>query len=253
MFNKTKIIASVLAATAAMTAVSAAASAEVIYESYDYGTDTISTVSYDSYDYNDNDVIYESYEKVPTVVYDYIDTTYDPGVYTISYDSYGNKIYTYADGTVYYEKQKTKKNDTSDFAKVIYDNSDYYTEYATKASAERAVGLKIKTPDDQLDDFPFEEYTVISGSILQVRYFDGYGSEVTIRKALGKCDLSGDDYAYNVTKKETLNKAAVILYGSKDQGYFKAIAYKNGYSYSVESAYGMSKSDMESIVKAMVK
>ena len=75
---------------------------------------------------------------------------------------------------------------------------------------------------------------------------------ISERLARGKVDLSGDSSKYSVEKKEKLEKAACILYGGR-YGYSKAIAAKSGYSYSVRANFAMTKSDMEDIIKVMVK
>lgn len=257
MFKKSiKVIASAMAAVmAAATVLGTAAKADVMFDTYDSGSTGTTTTVYDNYSggytgttvYDNYDtVVYDNYD---TVTYDYI---YNPNDYVVTYDGNGNKIITYADGTVVYEMAKIKADTTYDFDKVIFNSSDYVWNYSDIGNAQRACGFTIKAPDSELDQFPYVEYSVISGDILQIKYSDRNGNEVVIRKSRGKVDLSGDSSKYSVEKKEKLEKAACILYGGR-YGYSKAIAAKSGYSYSVRANFAMTKSDMEDIIKVMVK
>ncbi|MBQ7989512.1 MAG: hypothetical protein IJ251_00490 [Oscillospiraceae bacterium] len=251
MFKK-KIVASVLAAAAAITALSAAVKAEVVYDTYAYNNNNVtvsSGVVYDNYTtvttYNNNNNNNKN-SKNSGVVYDTY--TYNPNAYTITFDANGNKVYTYEDGRVYIENTA---DTTYVFDKAYFDHTDYYDSYNTKSAAEKAVGFTIKTPDKLTADYPFVEYTVISDTILEVSYTDVDDNFITIRKAVGKADISGDDTAYDMTKQEKLNKAVVILYGVKIDGYYKAIAYKNGYCYSFVFSTPQTRAEIEAYVKAV--
>ncbi len=243
MFKKSmKVIASAIAAVmAAATVLTTAAKADVMYDTYD-STASVNT-QYDSYSY-DNNYGY-AYGFGPYDVYDFT-----PNYYTISYDAFGNKIITYADGTVIYEMLKV--DSTYDFDKVSFDASDYVVSYANQSSAEKAAGFTISAPDSTLALFPYKQYSVISGSILQITYSDLMGNEVIIRKAIGKLDISGDSTMYTVENKAMLNNAATIMSGNS-YGYYKTIAAKNGYCYSIETNVPMTRTDMENIVKAIAK
>ncbi|MBQ7990391.1 MAG: hypothetical protein IJ251_05015 [Oscillospiraceae bacterium] len=222
MFKRSfKVIASVIAAAAAMTALSAAAKADVYY-------DPNGAVVYDTY----NNGAYFAYEPV----YNYANAV------SVSYDMYGNRIVVCADGTTFIEKA----DDTFIFAPVTFGVNDYVVNYYDKASAERAVGFGITIPE-AFRNFPYAEYSVISGSILQVRLTDALGNCAVIRKGAGKADISGDASAYLYQEKELVGTSPAVISGSVN-GFFKGIEYKNGYSLSVVSNYGMTLSEAENIL-----
>ena len=238
MFKKSiKVIASTMAAVmAAATVLGTAAKADVMFDTYDYGSTGTTTTVYDNYSGGyTGTTVYDNYD---TVVYDNFDSvTYDETIAELERSG---------------EMAKIKADTTYDFDKVIFNSSDYVWNYSDIGNAQRACGFTIKAPDSELDQFPYVEYSVISGDILQIKYSDRNGNEVVIRKSRGKVDLSGDSSKYSVEKKEKLEKAACILYGGR-YGYSKAIAAKSGYSYSVRANFAMTKSDMEDIIKVMVK
>lgn len=204
---------------------------------------------YDTYDDTTYGMVYTS-PVSDTFIYPIYDTCDPNTIISDIRDPYGNRVITYADGRIAVENTVTINN-SYDMPRYAFSFNDYKVAYADKASAERAVGFSVKLPATVNAVFPYTEYKTINNSILQVKFTDGFGHEVVIRKAAGRMDISGDDEYYPYVNNEMIGFAPAVVCGNYT-GYYKGIACNNGYSVSVETNYGMTVTEMENVLAAIV-
>lgn len=102
----------------------------------------------------------------------------------------------------------------------------------TLAQAENLAGFSLTLPADVKTD----GISVLSGNMIQVLCEDG----LSIRKALGDEDISGDYNSYPQVETVTVEGHAVTLKGTGDQ-VTVAVWTADGYTYAVHSETGLSR------------
>ncbi len=102
----------------------------------------------------------------------------------------------------------------------------------TLAQAEDLAGFSLTLPADVKTD----GISVLSGNMIQVLCEDG----LSIRKALGDEDISGDYNSYPQVETVTVEGHAVTLKGTGDQ-VTVAVWTADGYTYAVHSETGLSR------------
>lgn len=109
----------------------------------------------------------------------------------------------------------------------------------TMAQAEDLAGFSLTLPVNVKTD----GISVLSGNMIQVLCEDG----LSIRKALGTEDISGDYTSYPQVETVTVEGNAVTLKGTGDQ-ITVAVWTADGYTYAVRSETGMSRNAALSLV-----
>ena len=102
----------------------------------------------------------------------------------------------------------------------------------TLAQAEQLAGFSLTLPADIKAD----GISVLSGDMIQVLCEDG----LSIRKALGDEDISGDYNTYPQVETVAVQGHAVTLKGEGDQ-VTVAVWTADGYTYAVHSETGLSR------------
>lgn len=119
-------------------------------------------------------------------------------------------------------------------------------EYDTLADAEAAAGFDFAIPDE-IDGNAPTTYIVIDGSgILEVIYGD---NAVSIRKAAGSGDISGDYSTYSDTVNANAGDVSATL-RENDGKVISAIWESDGYTYALYSADGISEDTATTAISA---
>lgn len=106
-----------------------------------------------------------------------------------------------------------------------------YVDYSTLEDASNAIGFTIVLPED----ITTKEYTVIESKILQVSYYDAQEERyLSIRKAVGNEDISGDYTEYPNTKVVGINDTEVTF--KEDDENISVTWMKDGYSYAISTS-----------------
>lgn len=128
-------------------------------------------------------------------------------------------------------------------------------EYDTLEAAEKAAGFEFAVPE-AIDGYENVSWSVIAEETIQVIYTNADGEEITIRKAAGDEDISGDYTIYDDERIQEVDGHQVTMRGSADKVCL-AIWTDAGYSYSVMTSdgeglsttdAGMTLEDMSAIV-----
>lgn len=128
-------------------------------------------------------------------------------------------------------------------------------EYDTLEAAEKAAGFEFAVPES-IDGYENVSWSVIAEETIQVIYTNADGEEITIRKAAGDEDISGDYTIYDDERIQEVDGLQVTMRGSADKVCL-AIWTDAGYSYSVMTSdgeglsttdAGMTPEDMSAIV-----
>lgn len=131
-------------------------------------------------------------------------------------------------------------------------------DYDALKEAEDAVGFEITLPE-ALDGYSESVISTISDDTIQVIYSNDDGREITIRKAEGTADISGDYNVYTEECAATVNGDVVTISGN-DGKYNVATWTANDFTYSIytsdmlSSQYpseGISMDEMIEIVRSV--
>lgn len=124
-----------------------------------------------------------------------------------------------------------------------------FTAYDTLEEAAEAVGFDINVPD-MLEGFDTREIQCSDGGMLEVSYWNADGEKVSIRKALGNDDISGDYNEYAEESSETVSGQEVLFKG--DDGKVSTAVWTNKDStYAIFSSEGMEKDDVTALVETV--
>ena len=251
MKKSIKVITAVMAAVMSASVLSAAASATDYY--YQPGEITMGGVSYDNgVIYDQGNVYYENPQEQNVEIVYVIPTT--------------SNTVTYYDGDGYYVNNSNRKvkvvTTTSDktYPQITVDTNQTSVSYTFLSDAEYATGIPFdNAPTDVIYNLNLVKYSVIDGSVLQIKYYDKDGNAVAVRKGFGKAEVSGDRTRYDISKTAKINKTNVTCYGYSYEfgrqtihSYYLATFYKDGYSYSIKSNLPMTLSEMQGIAKDMM-
>lgn len=129
---------------------------------------------------------------------------------------------------------------------VITDNVQIpnpWAEYTSLEEATQAAGFELTAPE-ALEGYDEVTYQVLAGdedasALLEVRYSNEDAS-VSIRKAAGDEDISGDYNIYELSATETIGENEITLQ-SNEEGVVNLATWTNGaYTYAVSAAEGIS-------------
>ena len=134
--------------------------------------------------------------------------------------------------------------DDSDFVQI----GNPYEYFDTLEEAEKNIGFEITAPADY-GNYTNVDYTVISGYILQIGYYDESDSEgLSVRKSASAEDISGDCNTYENIAEITSDSRQITLKCSGDK-YYLAVWSDGGYSYAVSLKPGASEAEITELVK----
>lgn len=126
-----------------------------------------------------------------------------------------------------------------------------WVEYSNMEEACNAAGFSFNVPET-VGSYVGLHFSVMNNELIQVVYGEP-DKGVTIRKAEGSEDISGDYTTYSEEKEVDVNGTTVKMSGN-DGTVSLAVWEKDGYSYSAnvvdEENPGLSQSAMEEIVQA---
>ena len=125
-----------------------------------------------------------------------------------------------------------------------------YTSFAEKSEAEQKAGLALTCPDTW-HDCTVSEYRVYTAGMLEAVYMNAENETVlTVRKAKGSDDISGD---YNTYAEETvIRKDEFVITARGDNGLCHVMAWTaDGYSYSVSVSAGISPEEADLLIDSI--
>lgn len=120
-------------------------------------------------------------------------------------------------------------------------------EFDTLSEAENAVGFEIEIPES-CGGYSDRTFSVITGTILEIRYYDDSGTQLIIRKTRGSEDVSGDYTEYSDVSEIQTAAGTVTIKGSEGE-YNLAVWTSGEYSYSVFAGSGLSEDELIKIVE----
>ena len=124
-----------------------------------------------------------------------------------------------------------------------------WKDYATLQEAEEAVGFFLELPQTLADTYQAEAFRVMDGTLLEVVYCSEE-DEVTLRKAAGEEDISGDYNQYETLVTEERADGSV-LYRKNGDTIWGVLVFRGEYSWSVLSETGLENETAEQFVSAV--
>ena len=122
-----------------------------------------------------------------------------------------------------------------------------YVDYRSLDAAGLAAGFPLSAPET-LDGYPETRIQVMNGSMIQIQYRNEE-SRLTVRKAAGSEDISGD---YNVYTEQTVPVGELdITLKSGEDGVHVALWTNGGYSYAVLADAPLSVEEALALVVAI--
>lgn len=119
-----------------------------------------------------------------------------------------------------------------------------WTDYSSVDEAENDVGFKINAPES-IGNYSFDFARAFDDGMLELFYAGENGYGLTVRKAEGSGDISGDYNAYSEIETITVGDVAVTIKGN-GEGVCLALWENGGYAYSM-SAGGAAVTEAEAI------
>ena len=110
-----------------------------------------------------------------------------------------------------------------------------FTEYATVAEAAEAAGVTFTEPTSLPEGYTFSAARAIAGELMEVVYTNGE-NDLTIRKAIGTEDCSGDTTVYSETSTQTVDEMEITCKG--EDGMIMLATWTDGESSYAVSAAG---------------
>ncbi len=123
-----------------------------------------------------------------------------------------------------------------------------FTEVTDLSEAEELTGFGLTTVSE-FEGYEQSSITVMSNEMIQVNYAKD-DEKITVRKAAGSEDISGDYNVYEDEKEVTVGDLTVLLKGN-DGVYMNATWQAEGYTYSVTASAGFSEEVMSELVSAI--
>jgi len=115
----------------------------------------------------------------------------------------------------------------------------------TLEDAAELTGFDMTAPD-AIGEFTDCTIQVINNELIQVIYQNGY-NQICVRKASGSDDISGDYNEYAESNTVSVGDLQVTMKGA-DGTVNVAVWTNDGYSYSVQTASGLSSSAMSDLI-----
>ena len=132
--------------------------------------------------------------------------------------------------------------------RVIVAMANPWTDHASMAEAQEAVGVKLDIPSDIDRGIPTDFRTIGKDKTLEVIYRDATGKETArIRKAPGNRDISGNYVGYTSLERVAIGRHMATIKGF-DRNFTLAIWEDNGYSYSVSLDKPISRTGMRHLL-----
>lgn len=123
-----------------------------------------------------------------------------------------------------------------------------FADRATLAEAAEAAGFSMSAPD-RLEGYSQRVIQTMNDEMIQVTYQNG-DSSVTVRKAAGGGDISGDYNRYAWSESVAVDGSAVTMRG--ENGLVMVAIWENGgYTYAVTSGAGMSAAGMTALIRSV--
>ena len=141
-------------------------------------------------------------------------------------------------------KQEVKQEENQESVQI----PNPFTEVADLSEAEELTGFGLTTVSE-VEGYEQSSITVMNNEMIQVDYTKG-DEKVTVRKAAGSEDISGDYNVYKEEKEVTVGDLTVLLKGN-DGVYMNATWQAEGYTYSVTAFAGFSEEVMSELVSAI--
>lgn len=117
-----------------------------------------------------------------------------------------------------------------------------------------ALSAAVGFPVEELSELPFApeevQYTDYFGEMAQITYKSGEAS-VTIRKAHGNEDNSGDYNDYSTVRELQIDTVSVIVKGDGD-AYSLALWQQNSFSYSLSIEPGISEQEITMLIYVLL-
>ena len=121
------------------------------------------------------------------------------------------------------------------------------TECSSAEELSKAVGFTVKDPEALSDGSYSISYINYWNEMAEIQYSNNLQT-ITLRKAQGSEDISGDYNEYALIRDIDHNSIAICLKGN-DELYNLAIWSYEGYSYSLYFSEGVSESDILSVIE----
>ena len=125
-----------------------------------------------------------------------------------------------------------------------------FVTYDTIQEAFAGVGFAMEVPDSV--EGSASGRTILGGSslsMIEVNYHGAAGKTLSIRKARGTNDISGDYNTYSVSKKVTVGTCNVTLKGNNDGLFYVAVWTTSNYTYAVVANSGLTQDAMTAIIQ----
>lgn len=126
--------------------------------------------------------------------------------------------------------------------------SNPFQQCKTLKEAEKIAGFKIKVPQN-IKKYKNTYIFAIKNDLIQLDY-TSKKNEITIRKAIGKSDISGDYREFSQIKMIKLKNVEITLKGNKDL-INVAIWEKNNFSFSISSSLGLTYNEIKKIIQSL--
>ncbi len=124
-----------------------------------------------------------------------------------------------------------------------------YVYYDTLEEAEKAVGFEITVPET-IDNEEVSSIIVISEDLIEIDYGTDSESIMTVRKAKGSEDISGDYTVYGFQKTLSYDGINVIAKGDGDL--IKLLTWqKNDFTYALRLPNGMTEENMWELIQSI--
>lgn len=127
-----------------------------------------------------------------------------------------------------------------------------WTDYASAEEASAEAGFTIETPES-IGNCGFDFARVFDDGMLELFYTDGNGGGVSVRKAAGDGDISGDYNEYAAVTTTTVGDAQVTLKGGAPDSYTLALWSSGGYSYSLSLSSPLPESAWIELIETNVQ
>lgn len=144
---------------------------------------------------------------------------------------------------------KRKSDEELDSGSMGMTSSIVSKEYKTIEEAETDAKLQIKPIEALPKGFNIDNISVISDSLIQIRYSNGK-EYITFRAEKGSENISGDYNEYAIKETTKINGTDVNLNGNKNKLYNLATWEKDGISYSISSTNDIDEENIENMVKS---
>lgn len=136
-----------------------------------------------------------------------------------------------------------KINDNS-----YYESSAQFEYFESINDLKKAIDFNVKIPYNVSKYSPVQ-YAIMFGSTVEIEYSDGINN-FFFRTGKGSDDISGDYNQYDVVEKFSVIGFNITAKG-RNNGFNNAIWNNDGMTYSITSENGLTKAEIENIVKGL--